>query len=202
MAGLAEVFGRDRYLLLRSLLSEPDLSLMYCYARRVAALVVKPSGDDQVADTPCSYGDPMMDGLLISLLPKIEHACGLRLFPTYSYFRVYKDGDTLKRHTDRPSCEISVTLCLGYEAPRAWPIWIEGSGGVTSFNLEAGDAVLYRGMESPHWRAAFEGRHLAQVFLHYVDQHGPHAEWKFDKRTSLTDLRTLIRSFRGRGGPP
>jgi hypothetical protein len=43
-------------------------------------------------------------------------------------------------------------------------------------------------MECAHWRAAYEGSHLAQVFLHYVDQHGPHAEWKFDKRPSLTGL--------------
>ena len=51
--------------------------------------------------------------------------------------------------------------------------------------LEPGDAVLYRGMVLEHWRDPYEGVRAAQVFLHYVDQDGPHAEWKFDKRPSL-----------------
>lgn len=190
MTELAEVFDRDRYVALPSLLREPELSQMHRYARKVAVAGVVLPGDEQVPATPCSYGDFMMDGLLTKLLPVVERVSALQVFPTYSYFRLYKDGDTLKRHTDRPSCEISVTLCLGYEAPRPWPIWIEGPRGVTSIRLEAGDGLLYRGMECPHWRAAFEGCQLAQVFLHYVDQHGPCAEWKFDKRPSLTSLWT------------
>ena len=125
-----------------------------------------------------------MDALLAELLSVVERASGLALFPTYSYFRVYKPGDTLERHTDRPSCEISVTLCLGYEGDGAWPIWIEGPGGTCSFSLAAGDAVMYRGTECWHWRDRFEGERQAQVFLHYVDQNGPHAEWKFDKRAA------------------
>lgn len=66
-------------------------------------------------------------------------------------------------------------------------------------NLEAGDALLYRGIECPHWRTHFEGDHQAQVFLHYVDQQGPCAEWKFDKRDSLTDVKKVVRTNAARG---
>jgi hypothetical protein len=45
--------------------------------------------------------------------------------------------------------------------------------------------LLYRGIECPHWREAFEGDRQVQVFLHYVDQKGPLADWKFDKRPVL-----------------
>jgi hypothetical protein len=194
----AELFDRDRLVALRHLLQERELSMLYRYAGKVTLLGVTRPGDSQVPNTPCSYGDPIMEGLLRKLLPTVEKASGLRVFPTYSYLRVYKDGDALDRHTDRPSCEISLSLCLGYQGHGPWPIWIEGPQGVVSVNLEAGDALLYRGIECPHWRLPFEGSCLAQVFLHYVDQRGPHSQWKFDKRSSLTDLRALTRSS---GGP-
>ena len=190
---LALVFDRDRYVFLPSLLKDPTLTQFYRYARTMAERGRMGSGDDQVPGTPNGYGDFMMDGLLTSLLPEIERASGLKLFPAYSYFRVYKNGDTLAKHTDRPSCEISITLCLGFEKEKPWPIWIEGPHGTSSVGLKAGDALLYRGMECPHWREAFEGSLQAQVFLHYVDQNGPHAEWKFDKRTAAAGLQPSAR---------
>jgi len=119
----AAVFERDRYVVLPSLLKQPSLTKLYHYACKVSELLaVLSPGDDQVVGTPRAYGDFMMDGLLGDLLPEIERASGLALFPTYSYFRVYKHGDTLAKHTDRPACEISVTLCLGFEGEKPWPI--------------------------------------------------------------------------------
>lgn len=189
MIDTAAIFERDRYVVLRSLLERASLDRLYHYACKISELLsMRDPGDEQVPGTPCSYGDFIMDGLLTSLLPEIEHASGLKLFPTYSYFRVYKSGDTLAKHTDRPSCEISVSLCLGSEEGQPWPVLIEGPRGTSSVNLDAGDALLYRGVECPHWRELFEGHRLAQVFLHYVDQNGPHAEWKFDKRESTTGI--------------
>jgi hypothetical protein len=184
----AAVFERDRYVVLPSLLKQPSLGQFYRYACKNADSRAMRPGDDQVSGTPASYGDFMMDGLLDSLQPEIEAACGLALFPTYSYFRVYKNGDTLARHSDRPACEISATICLGFEEEKSWPIWIEGPQGTSSVDLGPGDALLYRGIECPHWREAFDGNHQAQVFLHYVDQNGPNAEWKFDKRASTTGI--------------
>jgi hypothetical protein len=172
----------------RSSLRESDLSLMYQYACYAIAAGAMAPGDSQVPRTPCSYSDPMMDRLLTRLLPEVEVISGLLLFPTYSYVRVYKTGDVLKRHIDRPSCEVSVSLCLGYDAAEPWPLWIEGPQGVRGIALETGEALVYRGTECPHWRDEFRGKRLVQVFLHYVDRHGPNAEWKFDKRNSLSSV--------------
>jgi hypothetical protein len=190
MIDFPSIFERDRYLVLSCLLKEPDLTQFYRHARKKVESGRMEPGDEQVPGTACSYGDLFMDGLLNTLLPKIEEASGLSLLPTYSYFRVYKRGDTLARHVDRPSCEISVSLCLGFEKGKAWPIWIEAPGGAVSVSLEAGDALLYRGIECPHWREAFEGGCQAQVFLHYVNRNGPCAEWKFDKGRSTAGLRS------------
>lgn len=197
MEELARLFDQDRLVVLRSLLKDQELSSLYRYAEKATVMGVMHAGDSQVLGALCSYGDPIMEGLLSKLLPIIENASGLRLFPTYSYFRVYQTGDALGRHTDRPSCEVSLSLCLGYEAPAPWPIWIEGPRSVASVSLEAGDGLLYRGIECPHWRSPFEGSRLVQTFLHYVDQQGPYSQWKFDKRPSLTDLRALKKSSDG-----
>ena len=81
--------------------------------------------DQQVPNTYSHYADMVMETLMMKVLPKMQDETGLKLIPTYSYARLYKNGDILKRHKDRPSCEISTTLNLG-GAP--WPIFIDGTG--------------------------------------------------------------------------
>ena len=133
--------------------------------------------DSQVPNTPNFGADYVMENLSDFLLPKIESAAGMKLLPTYTYFRVYKAGDILENHRDRPSCEISISLSLRKKG-NIWPIYINN----TAVMLEEGDAVLYKGCEVDHWREPYtEGTKLAQVFLHYVDANGPYTEWKNDK---------------------
>src|SRR6185295_1087278 len=170
MIDLAATFAYQKYVVWRSLLEEPNLTLYYKYACKRAESGTMDLADSQVPGTPSTGKDFIMDGLLADFLPSVEHACGLRLFPTYSYFRVYQRGDLLAKHKDRPACEISVTLCLGYQGPQPWPIWIDGPGGASATELAPGDAMVYRGVECAHWRESFDGDHQAQVFLHYVDQ--------------------------------
>lgn len=144
------------------------------------------------------------DKLLVDLLPHFEEASGLKLLPTYAYARWYEPGEVLKIHRDRPSCEVSATLTLGFEGD-VWPIYmgspsdepteyrrvdesknIVHAKNVGKIKMDAGDAVLYRGCEMYHWRDEYsEGKWQAQVFLHYVDANGPHAEWIYDKRGKL-----------------
>jgi len=188
MRGSADKLSREGYVVLRAFLRNPQLSLLRRYVLLRSRNGSMAAGDGQVADTPAAYGDWMMDGVLDDLRPRVEKASGLELFPTYSYFRVYKRGDVLDKHKDRPACEISVTLALGYEPDRPWPIWIEGLQRDARVTLEAGDALVYRGIDCAHWREAFAGRRCAQTFLHYVDRNGPHAAWRFDKRSSLGSL--------------
>jgi len=71
--------------------------------------------DKQVPNTYSHYADMVMETLMMKVLPRMEKETGLELLPTYSYARIYKKGDILKRHKDRPSCEISTTVNLGGE---------------------------------------------------------------------------------------
>jgi hypothetical protein len=145
--------------------------------------------DVQCPKSQAIHGTVTFDKLLEDLTPHFELASGLKLFPTYSYARLYNSQDEeLKIHRDRPACEISATLTLDFEGD-VWPIFMgnnEDKANATEVKMEIGDAVMYRGCDIYHWREAYkEGKWQAQVFLHYVDQDGPHAEWKYDKRESL-----------------
>ena len=190
-------FAARRYVLQRAVLDAPSLEFFYRYALTRAASGTMILSDTQVPGTPSAYGDPTMEMLLEDILPTVERATGLSLFPTYAYFRVYKGGDVLERHRDRPSCEVSVTLNLGCSPDEPWPIWIQGPTGTASVAMRPSDALIYRGCDCDHWREAFAGDHVAQVFLHYVNADGPYAEWKFDKRPSLSSLRQIITGEKG-----
>jgi hypothetical protein len=179
-----QTFDQRRHVIVPSLVTDPLLAFLWRYIIERAGSG-RLQDDEQVRGKRSVYADPVMEHLLERVRPAIETATDLRLFPTYSYARVYEHGDALARHADRPSCEISVSVNLGQEAPAPWPLWIAGPAGDTAVHLRPGDALVYRGIECEHWREAFEGARLAQVFLHYVDAAGPHREWRFDKRDSL-----------------
>ena len=156
--------------------------------------------DKQVPNTYSHYADNVMETLLVKMLPVMAKETGLNLVPTYSYARIYKKGDILRRHKDRPSCEISTTLNLGGDP---WPIFIDGTGADSVIDeyksiikptaleghkvlLDVGDMLVYSGCELEHWREPFEGDVCAQVFLHYNHVNGPFAEKnRFDKRPML-----------------
>ena len=143
--------------------------------------------DPQVPETYSHYSDIAMETLLEKLVEPMSKETGLNLIPTYSYARIYKKGDVLKRHKDRYSCEVSMTMNIGGDP---WPIYLEPSGETdkegVKIDLEPGDALIYRGCEVEHWREAFEGENCGQVFLHYNDASGENAEEnRYDTRPFL-----------------
>ena len=156
--------------------------------------------DQQIPNTYSHYADPVMETLLMKVLPVMQQETGLQLIPTYSYARIYKQGDILRRHKDRPSCEISTTLNLGGDP---WSIFIDGTGANTVIDeykqiikpgapagtevmLNVGDMLVYSGCELEHWREPFEGNICGQVFLHYNHINGPFAHKnRFDGRPML-----------------
>jgi hypothetical protein len=143
--------------------------------------------NQQIPDTYCHYSNIAMETLMLKCQPKMEKATGLKLHPAYTYARIYKKGDELKRHKDRFSCEISTTMNL---AGDNWPIYLEPSGekgmeGV-KVNLKPGDMLVYRGIELEHWREKFKGEECVQVFLHYNNSKTKGAKDNmFDKRPHL-----------------
>ena len=182
------------------LLKRDAVSFMYENNIHSQSSILGTWSDQQIPNTYSCYGDFAMDTLMMKVLPKMQKETGLTLVPTYSYARIYKNGDILKRHKDRPSCEISTTINLGGDP---WSIFIDGTGADsiiderknihkpdapkgTEILLDIGDMLVYSGCDLEHWREPFEGQTCGQVFLHYNNAYGPYASKNmFDGRPKL-----------------
>ena len=196
------MFKENKYLVIKRVIPKELAEFCYdyfCNKRKVARLFFDARyisqfnkdwgvwNDEQVPETYSQYSDLVMETLLQKLKPLMEKETKLKLNETYSYARIYKKGDELKRHKDRYSCEISTTMHLGGDQ---WSIFLEPSGEEgktgTEVKLEVGDMLIYSGCELEHWREKFEGENCGQVFLHYNDATKDTAEEnKFDGRPFL-----------------
>ena len=117
--------------------------------------------------------------------PIIEDKLKTKLFPTYSYYRVYRSPSFLLPHTDRPECEVSASICIAYNydiTEFSWPLVVDNQG----FISVPGDMVIYSG-DINHYRPSFEApknSYHIQVFTHYVYADGDRATLKYDGRPS------------------
>jgi hypothetical protein len=143
--------------------------------------------DEQIPHTYSQYSNIAMETLMLKCQTIMEKSTGLKLQPSYTYARIYKKGDELKRHKDRFSCEISTTMNLGGDH---WDIYLEPSGkeGLKGIkvSLKPGDMLVYSGCELEHWREKFKGNECCQVFLHYNNKKTKGSKLNlFDKRPHL-----------------
>lgn len=148
--------------------------------------------EEQVNGSLARYNNPIYKELHYIVRKEVEKHLQIDLLPTYFYERFYYTGQELERHTDRPACEVSVTLQINTNSNNPWPIWFEKPDGNKSFvSMTNGDAVVYKGFERPHWRESLKSRHGKlkniwrtwlkkeddtyhhQIFLHYVNSQGP-----------------------------
>ena len=146
-------------------------------------LVPLSKGKDEWSGMKSAYGDPVAEALLFYCKPKIEEQIGKQLRPTYSFWRTYFEGQPLKKHKDRPSCEISVTLCIDMaDDADPWDIFVDAK----PFKLQRGEGVVYRGCDQEHWREPLKYDWHRQIFLHYIDKNGEfYPKYEFDRRATL-----------------
>jgi hypothetical protein len=171
-----------KYKKIENFLSNDEVELfnLYCEMKhRVNQLHFDDGSTSDILSIPNTrfYKEPLMDSLLLKKKSDMEKITGKKLLPTYSFWRMYTRYSDLKKHKDRPSCEISATINIGGDGTD-WPIYIEGN----PVDLKPGDAVTYLGCELEHYREEFKGDWCAQVFIHYVDANGKHASLEKDNR--------------------
>jgi hypothetical protein len=127
------------------------------------------------------YSDKVFESLMVAKNKLMNEICDKELVPTYTYWRMYTNTATLKMHSDRPSCEYSVSVMIDSDKV-PWPF----IAGENSILQKPGDAVIYKGCDLKHGRPEpYKGDYHAQVFLHYVDKNGKNAEYIYDKRPFL-----------------
>jgi hypothetical protein len=138
---------------------------------------------------------PMLT-FLWGLTPIVSELTGRDLLPSYDYFRIYQKGDICRLHTDRASCEHSISMTLHYSDNKPWPLDIArqpsdrpvasldedfGDEGYNSIEMKPGDAVLYRGVELRHGRVTPNpNASSAHLFLHFVERGGTYQDHAFD----------------------
>lgn len=139
---------------------------------------------DLCENTFARYSPLMMEALSVWLQPKIEEAVNMKLYPTYSYARIYYQGSELQKHFDRESSEVTVSVCLQKDVD--WPLYVKNSEGtVHQIDLEVGDLGIYCGRKHEHWRDPLPGKKQIQAFLQYVDANGASSWLKWDTRPVL-----------------
>ena len=199
-----KMFKKNKYVVIKQAISKDMATFIYnyflmkkqvydtCIQRRYISpyeviLGYYEGANEQIPNTYSCYSDIVMETLMLKCQPIMEKTTGLKLQPAYTYARLYKKGDVLKRHKDRFSCEISTTMNLGGDK---WDLYLEPSGqegekGI-KVNLEPGDMLVYSGCELEHWREKFKGKSCGQVFLHYNNKKTKGSGQNlFDKRPHL-----------------
>lgn len=137
------------------------------------------------APPSCTFVVPRVHKLL-------EPLVGEELIPSYWFSTTYHKGGWMSCHTDRPSCEISVTMNICGDAP--WPIKLKDkTGKKQSVVTPVGHGLAYLGIEVEHWRSPLrthDNDRFMQLFLHFVRKNGPYADYAFDKNKKCFELLT------------
>ncbi len=172
------IIGKDfKYKKIENFLTQEELKLLkeYCHIRHT--LNTTDFDVSQINADTYYYADPLMESLMLTKLKLMEQHTGKELLPTYTYWRMYTKYAHLKKHKDRPACEISVTINIDNDST-PWPIFMDDN----SIIQKPGDAIIYLGCELTHWREIFNGDFAAQTFLHYVDKNGKNKNQHLDNR--------------------
>lgn len=138
-----------------------------------------------------------MNFFLWALTPTISSLLGRELLPTYAYFRIYRESDICRVHSDRPSSEHGLSLTLAYSDDKPWDLQVGrertetlyplsedfGSMDYASIGMEIGDAVLYQASHYAHGRIKPNpNAWSAHLFMFYVDREGPYSQYAFDQK--------------------
>ena len=208
-----KAFDKNGYLLVRDII---DPQSLVCEVPDVRGTVKYGGSIDnfmheevetQVDGCLSRYNYPPYKEVYYRIKKRVESIIGEDLYPTYYFDRFYFPGQELTKHTDRDSCEISVTINIRSNLKDPWPIWIKGcdtynedksevieEGKVVSGDLNPGDGIIYKGCERPHWREPMPGvkrnkvskmfgreeLFYHQVFFHYVLANGNRVHHAWD----------------------
>ena len=154
-----------------------------------------------------SHDYKLLNAFQWGMTPILSEIANVDLAPSFAYFQIYRRGNRLFVHHDRPSCEHSMSLTLGYSDDKPWPITI-GKTPVSQLNLDQGkitedhgadgyheleglpgDAVFYPGNQRRHGRIVPNpNRWSAHIFLHWVEASGANADKLFDGKMRETSI--------------
>jgi hypothetical protein len=93
---------------------------------------------------------------------------------SYSFVSAYHGAATLPLHTDRPACEVTVSLCIAAtEGAQGWPLHLQSvrENALVDLRLGIGHAAVFKGREIAHARPALPaGERFVSLLFHFVDE--------------------------------
>ena len=159
------------------------------------------------------YADPLMETILDMSTPVIEQNVQKKLWPTYSFLRIYDKCSDLPVHNDRKGCEYTVAICIGCDPiDKPYNIYIgkrdensdykyrTNTGTIEPLKIEhrfsmlPNNALLFQGQDEGdlHWREECTHDYYTTLFIHYVDQEGDQKEHKYDRRPMLCSPAVVV----------
>lgn len=133
----------------------------------------------RVKNSPGFYNPPIGVQMLLDMQDKISTSVGQDLLPAYSYGRIYKKGNVLPKHIDREASEFGVSITT--KSDTEWPIIWEHNGKEIRESADVGEALIYHGSKTPHWREEYKGKLQIQLLLFYVSSTGNYSNLQNDK---------------------
>lgn len=139
---------------------------------------------------------PAMMGLHWGLTSRVAEEVGRQLVPSFAFFRMYFRDDVCRVHSDRPACEVSLSVTIGYSDGKPWDLSIGtasdfdtlaiaddfGEEPFRSYAMRPGDGLLYHGSRRRHGRLVPNPNcWSAHLFLQWVDPSGPHRSEAFER---------------------
>ena len=176
----AAQFRKGGYAPLQGLIHPFHLGAMRTYYRQLIRDGGMPLGDAQTSRRYFAHNERIACFFHHQLSAVVGDIVGAPVKPSYVYVASYQPGARLLKHTDRPQCEYSISMCIDFtpEPSRQtpWPLRLETKNGPVKVFQGIGDALLYRGPELPHYRTTLaKGCTSTSIFFHYVhrDFDGP-----------------------------
>ena len=172
-AEAAARLARDRWTVVGGLVHAIQLAALRRYYRALVDEGHVGLGDRQVDLRYTAHDEPLARVIHRQLEAFVSDLAGEPFQPSYVYFSSYRPGATLAPHTDRPQCELSISLLLDYtpepDDVSPWPLYLGAPGSAVPVSLGLGDGLVYRGRELTHFRKALPAGHTStSLFLHYV----------------------------------
>jgi hypothetical protein len=174
-------FEENQYLIVENFFSEKECENLYNeYIQFLEREKIDAKKVDSIVNIATQAPScAMFVEKLCMIYPRVVEIVKENLLPTYALGRIYTNGSILRKHVDRPACEISLTVNLAQD--KEWAIWLNSNGTPRQVIQKPGDALFYLGCDAEHWREPYDGSMYCQVFFHYVRSRGKRAQHYFDK---------------------
>jgi hypothetical protein len=169
----AAQFRRLGYVRLQGLIHPFHLGALRAYYRQLVRDGGLRLGDAQTARRYFAHNERIACFFHHQLSAVAGDIVGAPIQPSYVYVASYQPGARLLKHTDRPQCEYSISMCIDFTPEPVgrtpWPLCLETKQGTVKVSQAIGDALLYRGPDLPHYRTPLaQDRTSTSIFFHYV----------------------------------